>query len=118
MYHTTGQEASDLIPVLVVLGATVTIVAGSGDRRSVPVSAFVKGGGKVDLQPDELILSIRTMPFPPPPHLPHPFALALLTWHVQSYSWNCRHSSLAAGRSRRVLQAVRPPDEQRLPGTA
>jgi CO/xanthine dehydrogenase FAD-binding subunit len=113
MYHTTGQEASDLIPVLVVLGATVTIVAGSGDRRSVPVSAFVKGGGKVDLQPDELILSIRTMPFPPPFI---PSRLADVARAINS--WNCRHSSLAAGRSRRVLQAVRPPDEQRLPGTA
>lgn len=58
-----GQEASDVIPPLVVAGATVTLLsAKDGSSRTLPVPHFVKGGNQVDLHPDEVLATVHIQP--------------------------------------------------------
>jgi CO/xanthine dehydrogenase FAD-binding subunit len=53
-----SAPASDLVPMLLALGAEVEVV-GSGGGRRMPVDAFVRGSRRTALQRDELIRSIR-----------------------------------------------------------
>jgi carbon-monoxide dehydrogenase medium subunit len=52
-----AAPASDVVPVLLALGATVRIVGLSG-HRDVPVGRFVQGSRQTDLLPGELIESV------------------------------------------------------------
>lgn len=52
-----AAPASDVLPVLLALGATVRLVALSG-HRDVPVGQFVRASRQTDLAPGELIESI------------------------------------------------------------
>jgi CO/xanthine dehydrogenase FAD-binding subunit len=60
----TASPVGDLIPPLLVLDAEVLCRSVDGERR-VPLAKFVKGVGKSDLRPDELILGVE-FPKPPP----------------------------------------------------
>ena len=55
-----GQEASDVVPPLVVAGATVSLLsARDGSSRELPLVQFVKGSNKVDLHPHEVIVTVH-----------------------------------------------------------
>jgi len=53
----TASPAGDALPPLYVLGAEIE-VSGKGSRRRVPVSRFIKGPGKVDLRPGEIMAGV------------------------------------------------------------
>jgi carbon-monoxide dehydrogenase medium subunit len=53
-----AAPASDLIPILLALDAEVDLVGPHGDRR-VPVDRFVQASRRTDLQPGELVRSVR-----------------------------------------------------------
>jgi len=58
-----GQEASDVIPPLVVAGAKVTLISAKDEsKRVIPLTQFVKGGNQVDLLPDEVLATVH-IPF-------------------------------------------------------
>ncbi|MCI4320040.1 MAG: FAD binding domain-containing protein [Thermoplasmata archaeon] len=59
-----ASPTSDLIPLLLVLDATLTLVR-TGGRRELPVDAFVRGSRRTALAPGELIESV-TLPSPLP----------------------------------------------------
>jgi CO/xanthine dehydrogenase FAD-binding subunit len=59
-----ASPASDLIPVLLVLDATVQLL-GPGGRRELPVADFVRGSRSTALEAGELIESV-TIPEPRP----------------------------------------------------
>lgn len=52
-----ASPAGDTLPVLVVLGARVNLV-GTGGTRTVPVTEFVAGPGRVNRERDEIVSSI------------------------------------------------------------
>ncbi|WP_170145799.1 FAD binding domain-containing protein [Rhodoplanes elegans] len=58
-----ASPAGDTLPPLYTFDAVVNLVA-PGGRRAVPIAAFVRGPGRTDLAPGELIESIDC-PFPP-----------------------------------------------------
>lgn len=58
----TASPISDLNPVLMTLGATLTLVAAGAAPREVPVREFFKSYRVVDMQPGEIICSIRVPP--------------------------------------------------------
>ncbi|MBN1477584.1 xanthine dehydrogenase family protein subunit M [Candidatus Sumerlaeota bacterium] len=60
----TASPVGDLIPPLLVLDAEV-LCRSVDDERRIPIGDFVKGVGKNDLRPDELILGVE-FPKPPP----------------------------------------------------
>lgn len=53
----TASPAGDALPPLYVLRAVIE-VRGKGSMRSVPVSRFIKGPGKVDLSPGEIVAGV------------------------------------------------------------
>lgn len=53
-----ASPAADSSPALMVLGARLNIASPSGSRE-IPVEEFFGGPGRSDLQPDELLVSIR-----------------------------------------------------------
>jgi aerobic carbon-monoxide dehydrogenase medium subunit len=55
-----ASPAADLVPVLLSLDATLTLV-GSGGERTVPLEQFLVGPGQTDRRPDELLVRV-TMP--------------------------------------------------------
>lgn len=59
----TASPISDMNPVLVSLGATVTLASQARGERVVPVRSFFRGYRKVDMLEDEVIKTI-TLPFP------------------------------------------------------
>lgn len=60
---TTASPISDMIPMLVACDATLTIASAARGTRALPVRNFFMGYRKVDLQPDELLLSIKVPHF-------------------------------------------------------
>jgi len=55
-----GQEASDVVPPLVIAGASVTLLtAKDGSSRVIALTQFIKGNNKVDLHPDEVLATVR-----------------------------------------------------------
>lgn len=62
-----AAPASDLLPILLALEATVHLVGSSGPR-SIPVGRFVRGSRRTELAPDELIRSV-TIPIAPSTYL-------------------------------------------------
>ena len=55
----TASPISDMIPMLVACNAILTIQSKSGGTRTAPVSSFILGYRKVDLKPNELLVSVR-----------------------------------------------------------
>lgn len=62
----TASPISDMIPLLIACGATLTIASEARGERSVPLRAFVQGYRRVDLAADELLVAV---------HVPHSKAL-------------------------------------------
>jgi len=62
----TASPISDMNPVLISLGATVTLASQEGGERVVPVREFFKGYRKVEMKEEEVIKSI-TLPLPSSP---------------------------------------------------
>ncbi len=58
-----ASPAADSAPALLVMGAEVKVVGPAG-RRIIPISEFFTGVKRTDLEPDELVESIR-IPKPP-----------------------------------------------------
>jgi CO/xanthine dehydrogenase FAD-binding subunit len=54
----TASPAGDSLPPLYALGAEVELMSAS-ERRSLPITDFIKGPGQVDLQPGELVAGVR-----------------------------------------------------------
>jgi xanthine dehydrogenase small subunit len=54
----TGSPIGDTLPVLLALGATVT-VAGSRGRRVIPIEEFFTGYRRIACGPDELIVAVQ-----------------------------------------------------------
>jgi carbon-monoxide dehydrogenase medium subunit len=60
-----ASPAADTAPALLIYNAEVNIISRHG-RRSIPVESFIKGPGKTDLKPGEVVESI-CVPNPPSP---------------------------------------------------
>jgi xanthine dehydrogenase iron-sulfur cluster and FAD-binding subunit A len=58
-----GSPASDAVPALTALDASV-VLAGAGGMRSLPLSAFLLGPGETDLRPGEIVTQVL-LPRPP-----------------------------------------------------
>ena len=58
----TASPISDMIPMLTACGATLVIASSARGRRTAPLAGFFLGYRKVDLQADEVIVSV---------HVPH-----------------------------------------------
>lgn len=81
----TASPISDMNPMLLAVGATLTLASAAGGLREVPMSGFFLAYRKVDMKPDEVIANIfiphtvgsapspspSPSPAPRQPHQPH-----------------------------------------------
>ncbi len=65
----TASPAGDSLPALYVLDAEVELVS-EGDSRKMPIASFIRGPGKIDLRPGEILASIL-IPAPEPDSIHH-----------------------------------------------
>ena len=58
----TASPISDLNPLWMAAGAEFTVASASGGSRTIPAASFFTGYRKVDLQPEEILISVY-LPF-------------------------------------------------------
>jgi xanthine dehydrogenase FAD-binding subunit len=57
----TASPAGDCLPPLAVLGAELELASAAGPRR-VALADFIRGPGRTDLRPGEVLVAVRTAP--------------------------------------------------------